>query len=228
MTNLLLSLSTLKYIIIKCEVPTHEVYSIHPLVTLLCWEFCYHTTHSQSKYGLSTKELNWRRPLGVGLVKSWLAIQCIFHILCKQKTYCTLHNTRLLAKQSNPCTELDRPSGVPHFKAPRFQDTRHRKMANFPNLRTGHLYPQEIFLILISIRSWFDPRDIAWPERLGHWKISLTPSEIEPEPTAPSRAPPGYYSAKYLIPVNSPRIPQGVKLTISHILTLLRLITYMQ
>jgi len=120
MTNLLLSLSTPKNIIINCAVPNHVVYSIHPLVTLLCSEFCYHTTHSQPKYGLSTKKLNWRRPLEVGLVKSWFAIQYILHILCKQKTYCPVHNTRLLAKQSSPCTDLDRPSGVAHFEAPRF------------------------------------------------------------------------------------------------------------
>jgi hypothetical protein len=39
---------------------------------------------------------------------------------------------------------------------------------------------QEIFLILISFRVWGDPRAIIWPEELCQWKITVTPSEIEP------------------------------------------------
>jgi hypothetical protein len=74
-----------------------------------------------------------------------------------------------------PLQALTDPWGSRRLRLLEFLDSQHMKVLRLSALRTGRLYPQEIFLVLISVRGWVDPRATMRPEGLSHWKIPVTP-----------------------------------------------------
>jgi hypothetical protein len=102
-------------------------------------------------------------------------------LLCKPYCYQSINQSINQPPQKSkaiPVQDYYRPWEFQVVKAPRFWDDWYMVVVRLSALRSGHLYPQEIFLVLISVRGWVNLRAKVWPKRLCPWKIP-TPSGIE-------------------------------------------------
>jgi hypothetical protein len=73
----------------------------------------------------------------------------------------TFRTRRKFEIMNNPCTSLGRSWGFQNVEVSRFQDSRHVNVIRLSALGTVRLYPQVIFMVLISGKGWVDPRAIV-------------------------------------------------------------------
>jgi hypothetical protein len=93
--------------------------------------------------------------------------------------HCTdAHNLHIKGK-AVPLQAWSGPEGSRKLSFPDFMTTA-QDGAKVVSLTHRPLYPQEIHLVLISVRGWVDLRAIVLPEGSCHWKIPMTPSGNEP------------------------------------------------
>jgi hypothetical protein len=96
--------------------------------------------------------------------------------LCAIKSYWTTYFTKIHTsqnpkyKQSHSITVLTKP-----LRLPELIHNQHINVAKSAS-RTGHIYPQEIFLVLIPLSSWVDHRATVSSEGLSQRKIPYYPT----------------------------------------------------
>jgi hypothetical protein len=78
------------------------------------------------------------------------------------------------------------------------------KVIRLSAVRTGHLYPQEIFLLLISVRGSVDTRTTVRPEGLCQWEMPMIPLGIKSMTFRLCSATP-YLTAPARVTINSAR-----------------------
>ena len=90
-------------------------------------------------------------------------------------------NEEKVKRKIYPSTGLDLARGLEEVEVPRiFRQSSHLGGKVGRPTHRPPLFPQEICLVLISLRGWGAPMTIVRPWRLNQWNISKIPSKIEP------------------------------------------------
>ena len=117
---------------------------------------------------------------------------------------------------SYPWSDLDRLLRLQEVEASRICRQSTHVGGSVVSLTQQPPLPEEISLVVISVKGWIDYGAIVRPEWWGRWKMSLTPSGIEPacravpQPTAsPPLSPRPLYPRKQKKPT-MPRDGTGV------------------